>query len=147
MDQLLSTATFIALYGVSYGVVLFTVSVGLVVTMGLMGVVNLAHGAFAAIGGYVAVSLMNELGLAFWIAVPVAVLAVAALSVIVERLFYVHLYTASELDQVLMTIGFAFVVVAALNLIFGPNVIDSRLPRELAANVDLGFRRIQAYRL
>lgn len=147
MQEFLSVATFILLYGVSYGVVLFTISIGLVVMMGLMRVINLAHGAFAALGGYLAASLMNELSIPFLLAVPLAVVAVALFSVLVERLFYVHLYTASELDQVLLTVGLAFVAVAGLNFVFGPNVFPARLPQLLTLNIDLGIRKFQAYRL
>jgi branched-chain amino acid transport system permease protein len=147
MQELLSVSSFIILYGVSYGVVLFTISIGLVVMMGLMRVINLAHGAFAALGGYVAASLMNELSIPFWFAVPLAVVGVALFSVIVERLFYVHLYTASDLDQVLLTVGLAFVAVAGLNFIFGPNVFPARLPEMLTHNLDFGIRRFEAYRL
>jgi branched-chain amino acid transport system permease protein len=147
MQEFVSTISFIIFYGVSYGVVLFTISIGLVVMMGLMRVINLAHGAFAALGGYLAASLMNNLAVPFWLAVPAAVLAVAAFSVVVERLVYVHLYTASELDQVLLTVGLAFVAVAGLNFIFGPNVYPAKLPEVLSLNVDLGIRKFQLYRL
>lgn len=147
MEELLSTLSFIVLYGVSYGVVLFTISIGLVVTMGLMRIINLAHGAFAALGGYLAASLMNQLSMSFWLAVPLAVVAVALFSVLVERLFYVYLYTATELDQVLLTVGLAFVAVAGLNFIFGPNVYPAKLPEVLVLNVDFGIRKFQTYRL
>jgi branched-chain amino acid transport system permease protein len=147
MHEFLSVVSFIALYGVSYGIVLFTISIGLVVMMGLMRVINLAHGAFAALGGYLAASLMNHLSIPFWFAVPLAVVAVAVFSVLVERLFYVHLYTASDLDQVLLTVGLAFVAVAGLNFVFGPNVYPAKLPDVLTLNVDFGIRKFQMYRL
>ena len=131
----------------SYGLLLCIISIGLVVTMGLMRVVNLAHGAFAAIGGYLAVGLLSPLGLPFGLAIVVAVIAVAAFSVAVERLLYVHLYGASELDQVLMTVGINFLVVAGLTLAFGPNVLPTRLPPSLASSIDLGFRSFETYRL
>jgi branched-chain amino acid transport system permease protein len=132
---------------VSYGLLLCIISIGLVVTMGLMRVVNLAHGAFAAIGGYLAMGLLVPLGVPFGLAIVVAVIAVAAFSIAVERLLYVHLYGASELDQVLMTVGINFVVVAGLTLAFGPNVLPTRLPPSLALSIDLGFRSFETYRL
>lgn len=147
MEQFLAGASFVALYGVSWGVVLFTISVGLVLTLGLMRVVNLAHGAFAAIGGYVAVALMDAAGMPFVLAALVAAVVVGVASVVVERLAYTSLYTASELDQVLMTIGLMFLATASLNLVFGPDVVPAKLPPWLAANVDLGFRTFQAYRI
>jgi len=147
MDQVLSATSFIVIYGLSYGVVLFTISVGLVVTMGLMRVVNLAHGAFAAIGGYIAVKLMSEMNVSFPLSVAIAVLIAAAISVVIERLFYVHLYKASELDQVLMTVGLLFLAVASLNLFFGPNALSIKLPEFLAEGVHLFGRSVQSYRL
>ena len=147
MEEVLASVSFIGLYGLSYGVVLFTISVGLLVTMSLMRVVNLAHGAFAAIGGYLALTLMTEGSLGFPLAVAIAVVVVAAASIVVERLCYVQLYRASELDQMLMTIGLLFLAVAALNLFFGPNALPAKLPDYLAVNVNLLGRDIQVYRL
>jgi branched-chain amino acid transport system permease protein len=147
VHALLSSISFILLYGISYGIVLFTISVGLVVTLGLMRVVNMAHGAFAAAGGYVLVSLMSGLHVPFEIALPLAVVAVAALGVIVERLVFTGLYGASELDQVLITVGVAFIAVASLNLFFGPDVVSAPLPAWLAGNVDFGFRTFESYRI
>jgi ABC-type branched-subunit amino acid transport system permease subunit len=147
MQEILSPLSFILLYGVSYGVILFTISIGLVIMLGLMRVVNLAHGAFAAVGGYLAVTLMNSHGVPFLLAVPIAVAAVAVLGLLLERLFYVHLYTASELEQVLMTIGLVFVTIASLNLFFGPDALPGRLPEFLATEIDLGIRTFQSYRV
>jgi branched-chain amino acid transport system permease protein len=143
----MSGFTFIALYGVSYGLVLCLIALGLVVTMGLMRVVNLAHGAFAAIGGYAAIGLMQHQGWPYALAVPAAVLAVAALGVVAERWLYVHLYKRSDLDQVLVTIGLNFVVIALATLAFGPNIVRIDLPPWLKGNMDLGFREIEVYRL
>jgi branched-chain amino acid transport system permease protein len=147
MTAAFASIAFVLLYGVSYGVILFTISVGLVLTLGLMRVINLAHGAFAAIGGYLAVAMMNAAGIPFAAAIVIAVAATAALSAVIERLFYVHLYSASDLDQVLMTVGLMFLTTATLNLFFGPDIIPGKLPPLLAANVDLGFREFQAYRI
>jgi branched-chain amino acid transport system permease protein len=147
LQQYLSGATFIALYGISYGVVLFTISIGLVLMLGVMRVVNLAHLAFAAFGGYLALSLTNNYAMSLALSIPIAVIMVAAFSVIIERICYVRLYRASELDQVLMTIGLMFLAVASLNLLFGPNVLPGQLPPELAASVNIAGHRMQVYRL
>jgi branched-chain amino acid transport system permease protein len=89
--------------GLAAGMVLFIVSVGLSVTMGLMGFVNLAHGGFAMIGGYVIVLAMNKLGVPFLPATALGFIVVAAISAVMERLLYARLYRAPELDQVLFT--------------------------------------------
>ena len=142
----MSTAVFILLYGLSYGLVLCLIALGLVVTMGLMHVINLAHGAFAAIGGYVAIGLMQQQGWPYAVAVPAAVLAVAVVGVVMERLLYVHLYKRSDLDQVIVTIGVNFVVIAVVTMLFGPNIVRMQLPEYLKGNVYIG-RDIELYRL
>jgi branched-chain amino acid transport system permease protein len=101
--------------------VLYIIAVGLSVTMGLMGFVNLAHGVFAMAGGYVAIWLMQSAGIGFLPAVLIACIGVALVSVPVERTLYARLYGASELDQVLMTIGLIFVASAAARFLFGPS--------------------------
>lgn len=147
MQEIVSGATFIAIYGLSYGIVLFLISIGLVVTMGLMRVVNMAHGVFGAAGGYLTVSLMNVQGLSFAAAIAVSIAAVAAASVVVERIFFVKLYGAPELEQALLTIGLAFIGIASLNLAFGPDIVSVQLPQALSANVAFAGRSVEAYRL
>src|SRR5262245_66223273 len=98
--------------GVAAGMVLFIVSVGLSVTMGLMGFVNLAHGGFAMLGGYVIAGVMKHWGVGFVLALIVGFVVTAVASAVLERLLYVGLYRAAELDQVLFTVGFVFLVLA-----------------------------------
>ncbi|WP_219214183.1 branched-chain amino acid ABC transporter permease [Variovorax boronicumulans] len=143
----MSSLAFILLYGLSYGLILCLIALGLVVTMGLMRVINLAHGAFSAIGGYLAIGLMQQWGWPYAVAVPAAVLSVAALGVLAERTLYVHLYRRSDLDQVLVTVGVNFVVIALLTMLFGPNIVQIELPAYLKGNFDLGIREFERYRL
>src|SRR4030095_3010561 len=102
----------VLLDGFAYGMLPFLLSVGLSVTLGMMNFVNLAHCAFAMLGGYVTATLMNRLGWPFLATLELAFLAAARLSVVFERVLYRRLYRASDLDQVLLTIGIAFVSVA-----------------------------------
>ncbi len=131
--------------GLAAGMVLFIVSVGLSVTMGLMGFVNLAHGGFAMIGGYIIVTSMNRLGMPFVAALAVGFLAVAALSAVFERLFYSRLYRASELDQVLFTIGLVFCMIAGITLIAGPETLPLTLPPSMQGQLNLGFMTYRTY--
>jgi branched-chain amino acid transport system permease protein len=133
--------------GLAYGMMLFVIAVGLSVTMGLMGFVNLAHGAFAMLGGYVTTSAVSALGVPFLLALLIAFLVVGAGSVVVERLLYARLYDAPELDQVMLTIGLVFMATAAVTFIFGPAPVPVRLPDWLRGPVDLGFRSFPAYRV
>ena len=131
--------------GVAAGMVLFIVSVGLSVTMGLMGFVNLAHGAFAMLGGYVIVLSMNRLHLGFIPALALGFVVTAAVSVVLERLLYRRLYRAGELDQVLFTIGLVFVFIAAITLIVGPESQPFTPPPALRGQIDLGVVQYRAY--
>src|SRR5437660_11284100 len=100
--------------------VLFIVSVGLSVTMGLMGFVNLAHGGFAMLGGYVIVLTMRRWGIGFFPALAIGFVVIAGVSVFFERLLYARLDRAAELVQALCTIGLVVVMVAAVALMLGP---------------------------
>lgn len=137
----------ILLGGLASGMVLFIVSVGLSVTMGLMGFVNLAHGGFAMLGGYVIALSMRHWGLPFGWALLLGFVAIAALSVVLERLFYARLYRAAELDQVLFTIGLVFVMTAAVTLGIGPTSQAVVLPDWLKGQTDLGFIQYRTYSL
>ena len=137
----------ILLGGLASGMVLFIVSVGLSVTMGLMGFVNLAHGGFAMLGGYAIVLTMRHWGLPFPAALALGFAAVAALSVLLERALYARLYRATELDQVLFTIGLVFVMIALVTLAVGPESQRVVLPAWLDGQTDLGFIRYRTYSL
>jgi branched-chain amino acid transport system permease protein len=131
--------------GVAAGMVLFIVSVGLSITMGLMGFVNLAHGGFAMLGGYAIVLAMKHWGLGFLAALAIGFVATAAVSVVLERLFYARLYRAAELDQVLFTIGLVFIMIASVTVLLGPENQPLRLPPALQGQIDLGVTRYRTY--
>jgi branched-chain amino acid transport system permease protein len=131
--------------GLAAGMVLFIVSVGLSITMGLMGFVNLAHGGFAMLGGYVIVLSMTKLGIPFIPALIVGFVVIAAFSVVMERLFYSKLYRATELDQVLFTIGLVFVMISGVTLVVGPENQPLILPPYLQGQIDLGFVEYRTY--
>ncbi len=131
--------------GVAAGMVLFIVSVGLSVTMGLMGFVNLAHGGFAMLGGYAIVQAMKHWGLGFVPALVFGFVVTALVSVVLERLLYSRLYRANELDQVLLTIGLVFVMIASVTLLLGPENQPIRLPAALQGQIDLGIVRYRTY--
>jgi branched-chain amino acid transport system permease protein len=131
--------------GLAAGMVLFIVSVGLSVTMGLMGFVNLAHGAFAMLGGYVIVLSMRNWGLGFATALALGFVTIALVSVVFERLLYARLYRASELDQVLFTIGLVFIIIASVTLLIGPENQQLVLPDALQGQIDLGILRYRTY--
>ncbi|HEY7459456.1 MAG TPA: branched-chain amino acid ABC transporter permease [Xanthobacteraceae bacterium] len=132
--------------GFAYGMLLFLLSVGLSVTLGMMNFVNLAHCAFAMLGGYVAVTL-NQSGWPFLATLPFAFLATAAFSVVLERVLYRRLYRASELDQVLLTIGLAFIAVATAAYVFGTVQQPINTPSYLRGSTQVMGVTIGLYRL
>jgi branched-chain amino acid transport system permease protein len=132
--------------GFAFGMLLFLLSVGLSVTLGLMNFINLAHGAFGMLGGYVAVMTMRRLGFPFLLALPAAFLVAAAVSVVLERTLFRRLYKAGELNQVLFTIGVVFVAAALATYFFGTVQQVIILPNWLRGSYELVGLRLGTYR-
>lgn len=133
--------------GFAYGMLLFLLSVGLSVTLGMMNFVNLAHCAFAMLGAYVTVYLMNDLKWPFLATLPFAFLAAAFVSVLLERTLYRPLYRSSDLDQVLLTIGLAFISVAVAAYIFGTILQPVQMPPYLRGSFNVMGVNFAVYRL
>jgi branched-chain amino acid transport system permease protein len=130
----------------AYAMFLFITSVGLSVTMGLMGFVNLAHGAFAMAGGFVVVSLTRSYGIGFIPSLIIASVLIGLISVRFERRLYRRLYKATDLEQVLLTIGLAFMAIATFTYFYGPIPKSVPLPLWLQGDINLGFRAFPSYR-
>ena len=109
---MLSSLATVLFDGFAYGMLLFLLSVGLSVTLGMMNFVNLAHCSFAMVGGYATVTMVSKFGWSFFATLPMAFLAGAAIALLLEKLLFKKLYRASDLDQCLLTIGIVFVSIA-----------------------------------
>ena len=133
--------------GFAYGMLLFLLSVGLSVTLGMMNFVNLAHCSFAMLGGYVTVTLTNSLGWPFLATLPLAFLLAAVVSVAFERLLYRRLYRASDLDQCLLTIGIVFMSVAVAAYLYGTVQQPVNLPDYLRGSVTIMGQSFGVYRM
>jgi branched-chain amino acid transport system permease protein len=133
--------------GVAYGMLLFLIGVGLSITMGLMNFVNLAHGSFAMVGGYVASTLMGRLDAGFAVSLAAAFVAAATVGALLELLLYRRLYRAHPLDQVLLSIGIVFVSIAAFTWCFGPSMQPFKLPAVLDGQWSLAGIEVGRYRL
>lgn len=133
--------------GFAYGMLLFLLSVGLSVTLGMMNFVNLAHCTFAMIGGYTTVTLVNNFGWPFLATLPMAFIAAAAISVVFERTMFKYLYRSSDLDQCLLTIGLVFVSVAVAALIFGTIQQPVNTPSYLRGSIHVGGMTFGTYRI
>ena len=133
--------------GIAYGMLLLLFSVGLSVTLGLMRFINLAHGAFAMCGGYVAAMLVGHYHVPFLLTLPLAFIATALIGLAAERTVIRHVYAMSALPQVLFSIGLAFTASAVATILFGPQQQAMLLPDWLTHQVDLAGLRISGYRL
>jgi branched-chain amino acid transport system permease protein len=133
--------------GFALGMLLFLLAVGLSVTLGLMNFTNLAHGSFAMMGGYTTLVLAEWAGWPFLATLPVAFLGTALISVVFERLLFRRFYRRPELDQVLLTIGFVFVVSGAAAYIFGTVQQPVRLPSYLRGSITAFGINFGVYRI
>jgi branched-chain amino acid transport system permease protein len=133
--------------GIAYGMLLFLISVGLSVTLGMMGFINLAHGVFAMIGGYLLVALTGKAGLHFVLALPLVFVATGLASLVLERTLYRQLYRSTHLKQVLLTVGLILVAVAVATYAFGPTQQPVKVPGALAGQADVLGLELSRYKL
>ena len=129
---MLSSLAAVLFDGLAYGMLLFLLSVGLSVTLGMMNFVNLAHYAFALVGGYATVTLVNRFGWNFLAALPLVFIVTALVSVVLERSLFRRFYRSSDLDQCLFTIGIAFIAMAAFSWFYTsePQSVPAPFPRD-----------------
>src|SRR6185503_1898267 len=146
-EVMLSSLAAVLFDGFAYGMLLFLLSVGLSVTLGMMNFVNLAHCSFAMVGGYAAVTLANRLGWPFLATLPMAFLAAALVSIPLERILFRRLYRASDLDQCLLTIGIVFVSIAAYAWFYTTEQQSVPVPSYLQGSIQAGGMSFASYRI
>jgi len=132
--------------GVSYGLILFLISAGLTITLGVMRVVNLAHCAFAMAGGYFALGCVRYAGLDLLSALVLATALTVVLGALLERTVYRWVYATSQLGQILMTMGLVFVMIASANLAFGSSLQSLPVPAWLAGTWETPAFTLSVYR-
>jgi len=134
-----------AFNGVSYGALLFLIGSGLSLIFGVMRIVNLAHGSYFLLGGYIALSVIGATG-SWALSLPVAAAAVAVIGLLMERVFLRPL-GFDPLRQVLLTVGFAYLFQQAALDIWGGNNMDINPPDALQQSVVVGGIYFPLYRL
>lgn len=134
-----------AINGLAYSLLLFLLAAGLSLILGMMDVINLAHGSFFMIGGFVGISLVDDLG--FWLALLAAVAIVAVLGLVVELALLRPLYDRGHLDQILLTFGLALIIEDGAEWIWGTRIQSLNPPDVLARSVDIFGASVSAYRL
>jgi branched-chain amino acid transport system permease protein len=134
-----------AFNGISYGALLFLVGSGLSLIFGVMRIVNLAHGSFFLLGGYVALSVIWKTN-SWLLAMPVAAMTIALVGLLMERIFLRPL-GFDPLRQVLLTVGFAFLFQQAALDIWTGNNFDITPPEALTKSVVVGGVFLPQYRI
>jgi branched-subunit amino acid ABC-type transport system permease component len=134
------------LNGLVYSMLLFVLALGLSMTFGLLGFVNLAHGSFFLLGAYVGLTVAKSSG-SFVLAALAGAAAAGATGLLLERLSLRHFYRRSDLDQVILSFGFALVFVDIAKMIWGRDVHGLGAPSWLAGAVNIGAMTYPAYRL
>jgi len=134
-----------AFNGISYGALLFLLGSGLSLIFGVMRIVNLSHGSYFLLGGYVALSVIGATG-SWALAIPLAALSIALLGLLMERIFLRPL-GFDPLRQVLLTVGFAFLFQQAALDIWGGDNMDISPPARLTQSVVLGELYLPGYRI
>ena len=133
-----------AFNGISYGALLFLVGSGLSLIFGVMRIVNLSHGSYFLLGGYVALSVIWTTG-SWALSLPIAALSIAAVGLLMERIFLRPL-GFDPLRQVLLTIGFAFLFQQAALDIWSGNNFDINPPPMLTQSIVVGGVYLPLYR-
>ena len=134
------------LNGLVYSMLLFLLALGLSLTFGLMRVVNLAHGAFFLAGaycGYTAWALTHS----FWLALLAGAVVVAIIGALLEHLWLQRFYVRDELDQVILTFGFALVFADVMKMLWGKDIRSLSPPEIFAGAVEISGISFPSYRL
>jgi branched-chain amino acid transport system permease protein len=131
--------------GISYGALLFLLASGLSLIFGVMRIVNLSHGSYFLLGGYLALTIINLTG-SWLLALPVSALAVAGIGILIERMFLRPL-GFDPLRQVLLTVGFALLFQQAALDIWGGDNMDIDVPAALNWSLQRGTLFFPVYRI
>lgn len=134
-----------AINGLAYSLLLFLLAAGLSLIFGMMDVINLSHGSFFMIGGFIGISLVDDVG--FWLALAITVAIVTVLGLVVELALLRPLYERGHLDQILLTFGLALILEDAAEWIWGTRIQSLDPPDALTGSVAVLGASIPAYRL
>ena len=145
MSEIQTLATHM-LNGLAYGLLLFILAAGLSLIFGMMDVINLSHGSFYLVGGFLGVGLVDDLG-NWWLALAVSVGIVAVLGLIAELSLLRPMYNRDHLDQILLTFGLALIIEDASEWIFGTTIQSMSYPSAFSQSVSFLGVVIPSYRL
>jgi branched-chain amino acid transport system permease protein len=124
------------LNGLQWGLMLFLLSAGLTLILGIMNVINLAHGSLFMLGAYFTATMSEAIG-GFWIAAAIAIVGVTVLGLVIERLLFRRLYGRDHLTQVLCTFALILLANELVSAIWGRSALSVMMPKGLDGPVEL----------
>lgn len=133
--------------GIVFGMILAMISVGLALILGLLGVVNFAHGALFMLGAYGAYEFVASLGLSFWAAFLIIPLLVGVMGVLIEVVVLRHLYGQTPIIGLLATFGVALMLEEATRAYWGGTPLSFDVPGVLRGSVTAGLVEVTTVRL
>jgi len=134
------------LNGLLLGAFYAIVAIGLSLIMNLTGTINMAHGSFMTLAGFLAYALVSR-GTPFWFALVAAPLLTVVVGVLVERTLIRPLYRRLPLYSLLMTFGLSLIAEEVYHLIWGANGVPFAAPSVLSGSVTIGSASLPAFRL
>ena len=136
-----------AVGGLVYGMILVLVALGLSIILGLLGVVNFAHGALFMLGAYLTFQVMSVWGLPFVAALVLVPIAVGVVGLLMERLVLQHVYEENPLVGFLATFGLALMLEDVIRAVWGGTPLSVQIPTVLSSGVDLAVTTVARFRL
>jgi branched-chain amino acid transport system permease protein len=132
--------------GLILGAFYAVVAIGLSLIMNLTGTINMAHGSFMTLAGYLAFALVGA-GTNYWIALAAAPLLAVVFGILMERTMIRPLYRRDPVYSLLLTFGISLIAEEVFRLVWGPNGVPFAPPPQLNGAVSLGFTYFPTYRL
>jgi len=134
------------IHGLAYGMVLFLIAAGLNVIFGMMGILNLAHGAFFMLSAYLCYQVLSITG-SFWMALLLAPVFTAFFGILLERFFLRKVHVMGHMGELILTAGIAAIIMAVVKIFWGTESLHIKIPPILAGMVSIGGLDYPIYRL
>ena len=134
------------IHGLAYGMVLFLIASGLNVIFGMMGILNLAHGAFFMLSAYFCYQVLSITG-NFWVALLLAPIFTAFFGILLERFFLRKVHAMGHMGELILTVGIAAVILAGVKIFWGTESLPIKIPPILEGMVSIGGLEYPIYRL
>jgi branched-chain amino acid transport system permease protein len=146
MDPTTSMYVAQGIHGLAYGMVLFLIASGLNVIFGMMGILNLAHGAFFMLSAYFCYQVLSITG-SFWIALLLAPVFTAFFGILLEKFFLRKVHVMGHMGELILTVGIAAIIMAVVKIFWGTESLYIKIPPILAGMVSMGGLDYPIYRL